>query len=313
MQESMTGVYRWIGFGICLIALSYFLHSALREIPSLPPVHWDLAAHAGFVTAIILSVLVTLMGGYAWVMLLRSCGQPASAVEGLTIFALAQLAKYIPGNVAHHAGRIALAHSKGFNLSRVIYSMILEAGWLISAAAILAAIWLLFIEQSWSLSVRGLPTVYQLTFSMALALTFPLSIGWILSRWRPGPLKKILAEAPVTLPSPVAVLGCLLVYLLCFFLMGAASEVLARAFLGATESRMFLLTGAFSVAWVAGFITPGAPAGLGVREVILLEILGPIYGDGVAAGLAFSLRAITTLADGLIFLAALVTKEKLGS
>jgi uncharacterized membrane protein YbhN (UPF0104 family) len=95
--------------------------------------------------------------------------------------------------------------------------------------------------------------------------------------------------------------------------MGIASDLLVRGLFGVKESRIFLLTGTFAVAWVAGFLTPGAPAGLGVREAILLEVLGPIYGPGVAVGLAVFLRAATTLADGLTFTVTLIVKGKMAS
>jgi hypothetical protein len=34
--------------------------------------------------------------------------------------------------------------------------------------------------------------------------------------------------------------------------------------------RFLFLTGLFAVAWISGFIVPGAPAGLGIREAILV-------------------------------------------
>jgi len=313
MQEKIKGMYRWIGLGVGLIALVYFLNSALEDISSFPPLHWSLSTYASFTAATILSALVTLLGGYAWVLLLRSCGEAVMTLEALVVFTLAQLAKYIPGNVAHHAGRIALAGSRGFTLSRVIFTMILEAGWLIAAAAILAMVWLLFMRDNLFKYMQEMPTVFQLAVAAALAIAFPLLVGWVLLKWRPGPLRKILGDAAVNTPSPGALVNCLLLYVLCFLFMGIASDLLVRGLFAVKESRIFLLTGTFAVAWVAGFLTPGAPAGLGIREAILLEVLGPIYGPGVAVGLAVFLRAVTTLADGLTFTVALIVKGKMAS
>ncbi|MCK4818227.1 hypothetical protein KA005_20830, partial [bacterium] len=52
---------------------------------------------------------------------------------------------------------------------------------------------------------------------------------------------------------------------------------------------------------------------LGIREAILLKVLTPIYGPGIAVGLAISLRAITTLADVLTFTAALIANATMNS
>ena len=93
--------------------------------------------------------------------------------------------------------------------------------------------------------------------------------------------------------------------------MGIASDILAQGLFGVRDHHIGLLTGTFAIAWVAGFLTPGAPAGLGVREVILLKVLGNFYGTGVAAGITISLRVITLIADCLIFGIALMVKQKL--
>ncbi|QSX36832.1 lysylphosphatidylglycerol synthase domain-containing protein [Shewanella sedimentimangrovi] len=70
-------------------------------------------------------------------------------------------------------------------------------------------------------------------------------------------------------------------------------------------ANFWLLTGSFALAWVAGFVTPGAPAGLGIRETIMVTLLEPAYGPGAALSLALLLRLITSLGDALAFLAGL--------
>ena len=60
---------------------------------------------------------------------------------------------------------------------------------------------------------------------------------------------------------------------------------------------------------VAGYITPAAPAGLGVREGVLLAALGPVHGAETAVAITVVLRACTLAADGLGFLAGLVLQQ----
>jgi len=313
MQKKMKGTYRWIGLCVGILSLAYFFNSALRQISSFPSLYWGLNAYtSGLVTAV-LSALVTLIGGYSWTLLLRASGETLTTSKGLVIFTLAQFAKYIPGNVAHHAGRVALASSRGLALSRVALTMVIEASWVIVAASVLAATWLLLAGESLFEYAQELPTLFQLVITIAVASLFPLSAGWILFHWQPGPLRKMLGHGAVRLSSFPILLTCLLLYMLCFLLMGVASDILARYLFGTAGSRILLLTGAFAISWVAGFLAPGAPAGIGVREAILLKLLAPIYGAGVAAGLAISLRMITILTDGLTFAVALFVKRKMDS
>ncbi|MBW1673505.1 MAG: flippase-like domain-containing protein, partial [Deltaproteobacteria bacterium] len=309
----MKSYYRWFGLGVGLIALAYFLNSALKQISTFPSLYWGLNGYVSFAAATFLNALVTLIGGYSWILLLRASGETLAASEGLVIFTLAQFAKYIPGNVAHHAGRIALANSRGLAFSRVAFTIAVETIWLIFAASILATTWLVLEGQSLFGYTQELPTVFQLAVTIGVAVLFPLSGGWILFHWHPGPLQKILGHGAVKFPSFLVLLSCLFIYMLCFLFMGVASDILAQYLFGAEGTRIILLTGSFAIAWVAGFLAPGAPAGIGVREAILLKVLAPIYGAGVAVGLAISLRAITTLADVLTFIAALIAKGTMNS
>ncbi|MDZ7598490.1 MAG: hypothetical protein U5J82_09410 [Desulfobacterales bacterium] len=78
-----------------------------------------------------------------------------------------------------------------------------------------------------------------------------------------------------------------------------------------TFSTFFALCGAYVIAWLAGLVTPGAPAGVGVRELVLVvsdrRTSGrskPIAGDSV---LAVWLRWV---GDFFYFLAALFIKSR---
>ena len=311
MQKEMKGTYRWIGLCVGILSLVYFFNTALRQISSFPQIYWSLITLINFLGAITLSAIVILIGGYAWFLLLRASGEPAKTIDTLVIFSLSQFARYIPGNVAHHAGRIALSKIRGFEIPRVLFTMTLEIGWQIVAAAILAVFWLMFMNNKLFKYAPELPSVFQLSIAISIATAFPLFAMWILFRWRPGPLNKVFGHATVNTPPTSILICCLFFYALSFVLMGIASDILARGLFGVTDRHVSLLTGAFAIAWVAGFLAPGAPSGLGVREAILLKLLDPVYGTGVAAGIAISLRAITLIADCLIFSAALIAKQKL--
>jgi len=58
-----------------------------------------------------------------------------------------------------------------------------------------------------------------------------------------------------------------------------------------------ILVGIFCLANVVGFLALFAPAGIGVREGILLLVLGPLVGAGMASVIAILARLIQTIAD----------------
>jgi uncharacterized membrane protein YbhN (UPF0104 family) len=68
--------------------------------------------------------------------------------------------------------------------------------------------------------------------------------------------------------------------------------------LGAPAGQTFLLaTGGFAFAWSVGFIFVLAPAGAGVRELILIAALTPVLDPGKATAVAVASRLVTIVAD----------------
>ena len=56
---------------------------------------------------------------------------------------------------------------------------------------------------------------------------------------------------------------------------------------------------AYLIAWLAGFVVPGAPGGLGVRESMLVLLLSNTgeSASAMALGLGFGMRFVSTLGD----------------
>ena len=59
---------------------------------------------------------------------------------------------------------------------------------------------------------------------------------------------------------------------------------------------------AFSLSWILGFLTPGSPAGLGVREAALVAVLSHFIGEANSLFAALIFRAITSGGDLFLFL-----------
>src|SRR5262249_32863213 len=61
-----------------------------------------------------------------------------------------------------------------------------------------------------------------------------------------------------------------------------------------------LAVGGFAFAWSVGFLVVFAPAGVGVREVLLITLLTPAVGAGAATAVALVSRVVTTAGDLLV-------------
>ncbi len=309
----MKHFYRLISVIFVLSATGYFLVFAFSHFSSIPIIHWNFQAFVCLVAAVSFYIFQFLISAFAWRLLLSASGEITRLADIIIILCVSQFAKYMPGNIGHHVGRVALARTYNLNVTRVIFTMTLEAGWAIVGSSFLAFVVLLTAGKSLFKAMPQLPSVWQIVAVATAASLIPLLGAWAINTWRPSPLRKLLGNDEVIIPSRSVFFACFLLYSLNFLLLGIILNILAQGLFDAPHSNFWLLTGFFAVAWVAGFISPGAPAGLGVREAILTAALSPLYGAGAAVGISCALRVVTTFGDGLAFVAALIAKRMLSN
>lgn len=230
-----------------------------------------------------------------WWLLLRHRGTALAAFPvALAVYARTQLAKYLPGNVLHLVGRHALASGMGLPHRALAGALMFEIGGLCLVAAVLAAI-------------LGTP------FALPAAAAW-LGPGALIGLGAAGLALLLLGHRWAFRPAalgpgarlPSLVLG-LLGYGGFFAVLGGITALL---FGGLTATGPGLpwapLFGLAALAWLGGFATPGAPAGLGVRDAILLAGLHGLAPEAEAAGVVVALRLVTLGGDLLFGLAGLV-------
>jgi uncharacterized membrane protein YbhN (UPF0104 family) len=264
----------------------------------------------GLVAATVLYLLIMLVSAAAWKLLLDGLGEPVLLSRAAIVWLLAQFAKYIPGNVAHFIGRVALAREYGISAARATVAITLETGVVIAAGSTIAIIALLTTGHRILGSVPRLPDAWELLLVMAVALFIPALAVWTVTRWRPGRLARLFDD-DTTVPSATKLVLCFVIYIVGFVVAGIVLYAITRGAFAAEGASLPLLTGIFAVAWIVGFVTPGAPGGLGVREAILVASLGPIHGPGTALGIALYLRGVTVTGDALGFLIGLTLRRLL--
>jgi uncharacterized membrane protein YbhN (UPF0104 family) len=105
---------------------------------------------------------------------------------------------------------------------------------------------------------------------------------------RREPLPGPLSRTTVVTALGWAVLGALG--------LGVHAWLLARG-LGLHGAPVARSLGGFVLAWAAGFVVPLAPAGGGVREVVLYAAFRPVLGSSGATALAGVSRLLLTVID----------------
>lgn len=218
---------------------------------------------------------------FAWRNLLTHYGFSVSRRWALKVYGVSQLAKYVPGNIFHLAGRQAIGMAAGIPAWPLAKSSLWELGLLSAAGGLFVLLALPF----W---VINLPIVASVG-----AFLLMVAIGTIVLRHYVG--------------TPMAyALGWYIGFLMLSGFLFAGLIELVSAHPGKVTSLWIPICGAYVLAWLVGLVTPGAPAGVGVRELVLLFLLKGIV---TKADLLLAIvlgRMVTVLGDLLYFFAALL-------
>jgi len=236
----------------------------------------------------------------AWRGMLSALGVRKSRRELTGIIGITQFAKYVPGNVAQYLGRVGMSLARGIPARALAVTLILET-LLVVAAAIVVGV------GTGALSEVGLQAVHNHGAQLALIavlVVFAIAGLFLFRKVAPALLRKFTPRyAPALdgalLPSQSSLVRAFVLYCLMYGTLGLGLIVLAHLLLPEAAQDGWLLIAAFSLAWVVGFVTPGAPAGLGVREGLLLLMLAPVYSTASAGILVIALRIATTMGDVL--------------
>ena len=300
---------KWMATAVTILAIGFFVHYALRNLDKIPSLNWSLESTAIALFSVALVVFSIGIVGTIWYMLLRDNGISTSWKQAQIIFAIAQLGKYLPGNVGQHVGRVFMARKIGISVPITLSTMLVEIILGTSISAGLAVLSLILFVDGQTLGLKLQFGSVQLGLGVALLLFMPwLGIGF-LNRYLPGLAKRLSSDGVIAAPRLRTALAVAVLFLLCFVVMGLILKLQAQWFFGVTEGSVFELTCLFSVAWLAGYLAPGAPGGLGVREAMMVLLLSPVLGAGAAVGLGVTLRITTTLGDAVAFLLGVAAKK----
>ena len=255
---------RWAGYALLAVALAYLAMAIARL--DLGGVMSRLNG-AGWA----ISGLASVAYGATLILLARAWAGCASSQTGtswatvLKLYGPGVIAKYIPGSVFQYASRQVYGARLGWGHAAMARASLSEAAIHIpSALATAAALFL----------TGGLLGIAVLVFAGAaiakLARTpFLQAIGWQAMFFGAfGTIAYVLAAHVLCLEQP------------------------------ATIAAMFML------AWIAGFLVPVAPGGIGIRESVLLVLCAPYEQAAAIAVFAILTRLVTTLGDAFCGLAA---------
>lgn len=202
--------------------------------------------------------------------------------------------RYIPGKVVLAAERARLGARLGIPPATGVLLVVWESGLLVAGAAVFGVVGILLRPPA----DEGLvsPGLAMVAAGVALAgcLAFPVVLKLVAARF-PALGRKVpglLLEVPVP-----AQLGLVFGNAICWLLLGLSFALTARLFAGAESVDLGSLVVWFVASYVLGQVSSVTPAGLGVREAVLVAALSNLAPAPLVLAWSVAARVMQSVAE----------------
>lgn len=299
----------WLPKTLAFLSLVFFVRYVLKHVHAIPLIHLNFLTLMIFGISVLLIMFGIILASWVWQLLLKDRDTKMGFIHAQIIFSISQFGKYLPGNIGQFLGRFMMAKKMNISNWVVANTMLIEIIWTLAVAIFLSSL-SLFIYQVNSISFLPQLNLLSIFFLGVTIFSSPWVGIHLLNKYFSHFLYRISGVKKLSAPQFVTALSVVLLLTTCFLIIGSVLKLQAEFLFHSNRGSIFELTCLFPLAWLAGYIIPGSPAGIGIREVMMVLILSPVLGSGVATGLSLSLRITTVIAEFLSLLVGVYLKHK---
>jgi hypothetical protein len=236
---------------------------------------------------VFLGILTYWIFSYIWKVQLSDKYTDFSIKKSFRIIGLTQIAKYLPGNIAHIFGRFYLAQ-KILSKRDIAYTMFIENAMFVISALLVGIMYFTyndakFIAIKSKLLFIGLIILF--IFAIIIYSINHIRNNYVLIKIRYKVLFKVFSF-----------------YIILHVIGGITIFVLFKAFTPRHDIPILLCISGYSISFMIGLITPGAPGGIGVREFTFTKLLTPFASEIYALQVILLFRFISIISDILLFI-----------
>lgn len=291
-RAKLNRLVKIAGYVFVILSLGFLAENLVGQFNEIRWADWQLTDVVVIIIATALYFLGLVLLALSWSVMLMQAGDGRSFLSAAAmVYSRAIVLKYLPGNVFHLVGRNfdKLADERGHwrIASATVFELILSLT--------VALIWALFVFSFFPGPLSPWTARLLLLGAVAVSLGVMFLPGIVASAkpWLPAAVQdvRLPANLPVAFGFSFSAFG---------FIMAAAFAAAAIVLPAEVDGQ--LAAGAFMLAWAFGFVVPGAPGGLGVREAAIVVGLSGYNSAGDAILFALTMRIISTLADLALFL-----------
>lgn len=255
-----------------------------------------------FIIVILFFVVERHFNSLIWNVILQQLGNKKIDKRDTTEVCLrSNIGKYLPGNVMQYAGRNLIGKKYKLHQGDMALATILEIGTMLTGAIVLLI----------AVGFRAnMDLVQSLIADKAMLYISVIGIIVIGAGIAAIKMKKQLHEyltKILNLKFIVMFIGIVFIRIVMMFGAGMTFANIVQAMI--TSADWLHIVKVYCFAWVLGFVVPGAPGGLGVRETVLMVSLTSLPQESLMVAMIWH-RVATILSDITCFGLSFAWKRK---
>jgi len=252
-----------------------------------------------FFLVIFYSILIFLLS-FSWKLILEFLSNSKiSSKDIFIVYSKTNIAKYLPGNVFHLVGRNVIGNKLGLKHSELALSSFLEIILILVVVGIIS-----FIYICADFTLISEKVFSRIDFNKLIAIGIIGIFIFAILLFLTVKYKKNEFRRFINRKSIILLLKTLCIYLLVFIGFGLILVFIFNFISGINIENKIIMSiiTIYILSWFFGFITPGAPGGIGVRESLLILLLSPSMGEDNTLLAVLIHRLICILGDVFSFL-----------
>lgn len=297
-------IIKWIGNMLVILSILFIINTILNV-----EVEFSVLLKPKIIISIILlsclCVFIVVFDTIAGKYLIKDVLEKDIPFKSLyKIYSKSNIAKYLPGNVMHYISRGVYCSEYNIKPSNIFYVSILE----VLLKLITAFIMILFLSYK---QFNKIFEIVNLNITMNFGyvvicgiLMFTILFAFIFHKQH-DMKKSLIIEAKMIRPMlAYAAIFCInAIPFICTIYLVSKDKIY--------DSTTVYVIGVYTMSWLVGYVTPGAPGGIGIKETMLLLLLSPVYGKNLILLVAVITRIINVLGDIFAYIVTVASKKNM--
>lgn len=283
----------YIGITFSLISLFYIALIFKNNLSLIVEILSKNQVYIVIVSGLILYAITQANSVLSWYLQLHKKYHNIRFLSFYRIIGISQIGKYLPGNIGHIIGRTFLSKQHSISLKDVTISILYESLLLIYTGLLISIGYFYYFKQI-DLGIDNKIIIYSLVIISVLIL-----FTMVFNKFR-----------FINFITKKNILLIILLNIFSFIILGLILYIIQYLLINESIPLIKLII-AIAISFVGGFLVPGSPGGIGIREFIFVTLLSTDINQGIALSMIITLRLITVLGDiGMYLVSLKINKEK---